>query len=138
MRSTIAFLTTFMVLFAFRPAAAQQGQEEAMGPGLACEEAVLTTGVQDRQPVDEVQSVPADVGRVYLWTRITGAEMETGIEHVWYRGDEEMARVPLTVASTNWRTYSSKNIEPSWTGSWRVDVVAPDGTVLESISFTVG
>lgn len=138
MRSTIASVTTFLLFFVAHPAVAQQGQEEAMGPGLACEEAVLTTGVQDRQPVDEVQSVPADVGRVYLWTRVTGAEMETGVEHVWYRGDEEMARVPLTVGGSNWRTWSSKNIEPSWTGDWRVDVVDPEGQVLESVSFTVG
>jgi hypothetical protein len=127
-----------MLLLAAHPAAAQQQEEGAMVSGLACEEAVLTTGVQDRQPVDEVQSVPADVGRVYLWTRITGAEMETGVEHVWYRGDEEMARVPLTVGGSNWRTWSSKNIEPSWTGEWRVDVVGPEGQVLESVSFTVG
>jgi hypothetical protein len=49
-----------------------------------------------------------------------------------------MGRVPLNVAGTNWRTWSSKNIEQIWTGDWRVDVVGPDGAVLESVSFTVG
>ena len=53
-------------------------------------------------------------------------------------GDEEMGRIPLRVAGSNWRTWSSKNIEPNWTGVWRVDIVGPDGTVLESVSFTVG
>lgn len=118
----------------------QQGQEAAMseGAGLTVAEAMLTSSVMDRQPADELTAVPADVGRVYLWTRITGAEGEVQLEHVWYHGETEMARVPLNIAGSNWRTWSSKNIEPTWTGEWRVDIVAPDGTVLKSVSFTVG
>jgi len=105
---------------------------------LTVTEAVISTAVEDRQPVDNATTVAADVGRLYCWTRIAGAQGDTAIEHVWYRGDDEMARVPLNVAGSNWRTWSSKNIEPSWTGDWRVDIVGPDGTVLESVSFTVG
>lgn len=107
------------------------------GPSLAVAEAVLTTGVQDRQPVDTVSAVPADVGRVFLWTRITGAQGEADVVHAWYRGDEEMARVPVRVASPDWRTWTSKQILPHWTGSWRVEVQGPGGEVLETVSFQV-
>lgn len=117
--------------------AAQQPQMAA-GSQPAIAEAVLTTDIMDRQPVDNLTSVAADVGLVYMWTRVVGAEGEVEIEHVWYHGDDEMARVPLRVAGSNWRTWSSKNIEPSWTGDWRVDVIGPDGTVLESVRFTCG
>lgn len=99
--------------------------------------AVITTGVQDRMPTDTLSSVPADVGRVYLWTRVTGARGETRVAHVWYHGDRQRARVELRVASPDWRTWSSKEIVPSWTGDWRVEVVGPDGRVLETASFTV-
>jgi hypothetical protein len=99
---------------------------------------VITDQVMDREPGEHMTSVPADVGKVYCWMRITGADGETTIEHVWYKGDVEMARVPLTIAGSNWRTWSSKNIENIWTGDWRVDVVGPDGTVIRSVSFTVG
>jgi hypothetical protein len=114
-------------------------QEEAaqMGAELAAAEIVITTAVVDRQPADNLTMVASDVGTLICWTRITGAEGEIQVEHVWYKGDVEMARVPLTVAGTNWRTWTSKNIEPIWTGAWRVDVVAPDGSVLGSVSFTV-
>lgn len=104
---------------------------------LAVDAAVVTTAVTDRRPADTLSTVEADVGQVYLWTRITGAEGETEVVHVWYRGDEEMARVPLRVASPSWRTWSSKNILPAWTGRWRVEVEGPDGSVLETVSFTV-
>ncbi len=105
--------------------------------GLAVAEIVITSSLVDRQPGENMATVGHDVGTLYCWTRITGAEGEVTIEHVWYKGDVEMARVPLTVAGTNWRTWSSKNIEEIWTGPWRVDVVGPDGAVLESASFTV-
>ncbi|MCX5752763.1 MAG: DUF2914 domain-containing protein, partial [Candidatus Krumholzibacteria bacterium] len=39
--------------------------------------------------------------------------------------------------SASWRTWSSKKILPEWQGTWRVDVLAPDGEVLKSGSFAV-
>jgi hypothetical protein len=138
MRRVSAILTLALLVAAASAARAQEEAAPAGGAQLAVAEAVITTGVQDRQPVDNVTTVPTDVGTVYCWTRITGAEGEIQLEHVWYKGDVEMARVSLRVAGTNWRTWSSKNIEQIWTGDWRVDIVGPDGTVLDSVSFTVG
>ncbi|MGD8867835.1 MAG: DUF2914 domain-containing protein [Gemmatimonadales bacterium] len=105
---------------------------------LTVAEAVITSNVVERVPTDTLTTVAADAGQVYCWTRITGATGEVEIAHVWYRGDEEVARTPLRVASADWRTWSSKKIEPSWTGDWRVEIVAPDGTVLKTVAFTVG
>lgn len=138
MRRVSAILTLALLVAAASSARAQEEAAPAGGAQLAVAEAVITTGVQDRQPVDNLTTVPTDVGTVYCWTRITGAEGEIQLEHVWYKGDVEMARVSLRVAGSNWRTWSSKNIEQIWTGDWRVDIVGPDGTVLDSVSFTVG
>ncbi len=107
------------------------------GADLSVAEAVIATSITDRQPTDNVTSVAADVGIVYCWARITGAEGEIQIEHVWYHGQNEMARVGLKVAGSNWRTWSSKNIMPDRSGEWRVDIVGADGKVLDSVSFTV-
>jgi hypothetical protein len=117
--------------------AAQEPQGQMAQEGLAVAEAVITGSVMDRQPGASLDTVAADMGQVYCWSRITGAQEETTIEHVWYKGDVEMARVQLTVAGSNWRTWSSKNIEPIWTGAWHVDIVGPDGTVLDTVNFTV-
>ncbi len=134
MKTRVATLATIFTLAIATAVAAQ----EQMAAQLDVAESAISTQVADRQPVDNVTSVPADVGRVYCWTRVVGAQAEVEVVHVWYHNDMEMARVPLRVGSDNWRTWSSKNIEPSWTGQWRVDVEAADGTVIESISFTVG
>lgn len=101
--------------------------------------AIVTTGVQDRTPVDTLQVVnlTEDVTTVYCWSHIAGAEGETSVAHVWYHGDEEMARVELRVASPSWRTWSSKQIIPTWTGDWRVEIESADGEVLKTVPFTV-
>jgi len=117
--------------------AAALGAQQATS-GLEVAEAVITTAVVDRQPTDTLTTVSKDIGTVFCWMRITGAQGEIQVEHVWYKDDTEVARVPLRVAGSNWRTWSSKNIDPMWTGSWRVDIVGPDGAVLQSLSFTVG
>ena len=132
-RQHIALLTAGLLLVGVASVAARPEMGQGSEPAVA--EAVLTTDVVDRQPIDSLATAGPDVARVYLWTRIVGVDGEAEIEHVWYRGDEEMARIPLRVAGPNWRTWSSKNIEPSWTGAWRVDIVGPDGTVLDSVEF---
>ena len=98
---------------------------------------VITTGIQDRQPVDTVETVAASVGKLFCFTRIVGADEGARIFHVWYRGDQEMARVELPVRSSNWRTWSSKKLLPGWTGNWRVDVVDDQGQLLLTLPFTL-
>jgi hypothetical protein len=114
-------------------------QEPMAAPSaLEVAEIAIARAVVDREPQESADSFPADVGTLVCWTRITGAEGETQVEHVWYHGDQEVARVPLRIASASWRTWSTKTIPLTATGNWRVDVVGPDGTVLKSASFTVG
>lgn len=100
-------------------------------------EAVITTNIVDRVPVDALESYSATVGQLYCFTRIVGAEADTSVTHVWYYGDQEMARVTLPVRSSYWRTWSSKNILPEWTGAWRVEILDEDGALIETAAFTL-
>ncbi len=110
-------------------------------PGVAAAlevtEGVITTQVANRAPVDSVENYPASAGRLYCFTRIVGAAENTTVTHVWYRGDQEMARIELSVRSGDWRTWSSKTILPEWTGEWRVEVVDSQGQVLKTIPFSL-
>jgi hypothetical protein len=105
--------------------------------GLAVEEAVFCTGVENREAVG-VDTVFFDtVERVFCFTKVSGAEDITTIYHVWYYKDEEKARVELAVKAKSWRTWSSKRIMKGWEGIWRVDVIASDGGLLSSNEFLV-
>ena len=93
--------------------------------------------VQERELVGEDSVFASTVGTVYAYTHITGAQDTTQVHHAWYYQDEEKARVSLNVRSSNWRTWSSKRILPSWTGTWRVMVEDADGNVLATGEFEV-
>jgi hypothetical protein len=100
-------------------------------------EAVVATGVEDREAMGADSTFTADVGTVYLYTVFEGDFEPTTVEHVWMHDGQEIARVPLTVQGPRWRTWSSKDILPGWTGTWTVKVVDSDGTEHASVDFTV-
>ena len=104
---------------------------------LQVQDVAIGTGVQDRVPMGISSYFDSSVGKLYAFTRIIGAEGDTRVYHKWYHGDVLVADVTLTVRSGDWRTWSSKNVQPDWTGDWRLVVVSEDGSVLETIKFAV-
>ena len=102
-------------------------------------ESVLTTGIVNRQPVDDLQAqyrVPAQgISKVYFFTRVTDYAGKQ-VMHRWLYGDQVMAEVNLSVGSDNWRTYSSKRMVSAWNGDWQIDVLV-DGEVVHSFPFSV-
>lgn len=100
-------------------------------------EAAICRAVVDREPIDIRTSFDSWVGKLYCFTKITGAHTPINITHVWYFGYTERARVNLSVRSSSWRTHSSKRIQTHEIGDWHVDVLGPDGRVLRSLQFKV-
>lgn len=90
-----------------------------------------------KAPVDTATTFGPDCGRIVCFTRVVGAAEPLTVTHAWYHEGKTMAKVDLHVGSANWRTYSSKNILPSWTGRWEVRVLDPNGVVLATRSFTI-
>ncbi len=125
MRKILLFTLALLALSV--PAAAQ----------MRVADAVVTTAVVERTPVDSVSSYPASAERLYCFSRIVGAEGETAVTHVWYRGEQEMARIVLPVRSPDWRTWSSKSLHPDWKGEWRVEILDAQGNLLSEVRFTL-
>ncbi len=104
---------------------------------IAVAEAVIARDIIDREPINVGSSFDASVGSLYCFTRITGAMTPTQITHVWYFGDTERASIRLSVRSASWRTKSSKRIQAHEIGNWHVEVLGPDGEVLETVAFRI-
>jgi len=100
-------------------------------------EAAICRAVVDREPIDVRDSFDSWVGKLYCFTKITGALSPIRITHVWYFGYTERARVTLPVRASSWRTHSSKKIQTHEIGDWHVDVLGPDGRVLRSLQFKI-
>jgi hypothetical protein len=110
-------------------------QEQASAKAATTVEAAVGTAIADRALTGAGDSFKADAGTLYCFSKVyNGADTE--IEHVWYKGDQEMGRVKLKVGGSPWRTHSSKKLGENPAGDWRCDVVQ-GGKVLQSVKFKV-
>ena len=98
--------------------------------------AKVGTGVTNRELDGEASTFKADVGKVFCWMKVKG-EVGSKVTHAWFKGTEEMGKVELEIKYPVTRTWSAKTITPEMKGDWRVDIVGADGTVLQSLKFTV-
>ncbi len=136
MRMLMAGTTWIVVLMVGSLLATAPGAE-SHGGDLEVQQVVIARGVEDRRPVGEATSFPADVGQLICFTKILGASEETSVEHIWFHEGTERARVRLTVRSPAWRTWSSKQIQTSWTGDWKVEIRDSAGNLLDKLRFRV-
>ena len=136
MKNTLFQLTAVLVLtpiFLCLPSAMEAQETSSLEVAVAA----ICRDVVDREPIDAGISFAASVGRLYCFTKISGAQSPTQIAHVWYHGSDERARIDLDVRSDSWRTWSSKIIQAHEVGSWRVDVIDSAGTVLKELQFEI-
>lgn len=113
MRTKILLVTLLVGVFSL-PSYAEE---------LTIADGTITTAIEGLMPVDRIESHPAGFGKLYCYTRVTGAHADSQVTHVWYYQNNEMARVKLPVRSSDWRTYSSKRFLPQWRGEWEVVVL---------------
>lgn len=107
------------------------------GAAAARAEVQVGTGIENRAVVGAAESFPAGTEKLYCQSKVSNIPADSEIEHVWYKGDTEVARVTLRIGGSPWRTHSSKNLGADGAGDWRCDVVH-DGKVLQSVRFKVG
>jgi hypothetical protein len=91
----------------------------------------FATAVENREPVDDLTSLTNDHEQVLFFTELTGFEGQT-ISHRWEHGGEVMAEIPFEVRGQRWRVWSTKKLQPGWTGTWSVSVIDGAGRVLDS------
>ncbi len=101
-------------------------------------EAVACRSIAERSPVEPGTTFKSDIGRIYVYTRITNdGGSDTTISHNWFFNGTKLATVTLPVKGENWRTFSSKSVQPTQKGDWKVDVVHSNGDVITSVPFKI-
>ena len=139
----LVVVTMFMGLQSICQAQESSGQQQEPAmqaqnpPELVVSVAAICKDPVDHEPVDSGNSFTADVGKLYCFTKITGAQSPTQVTHVWLFDGTERARVDLAVNAVSWRTFSSKIIQQHELGAWRVDVLDAEGNVLKTLEFEV-
>lgn len=124
LRFLAVIVTTQMLIFS-----------ASLARALEVPDVAITTAIIDREPVDRVKVLPIESGELYCFTRIIGADAPTVVYHLWYRGEQLMSRVELSVNSPDWRTWSVKRFPGELPERWHVDVLNEEGKLLQKIDF---
>lgn len=94
----------------------------------------FTRAIRDREPVDDVVTLPNSVDHVYYFTEIRGMAGRTIVHRWMYRG-RIMAEVRFKIGGPRWRVYSMKTLDPDQTGRWTVVVTDGSGWPLHAEMF---
>jgi Protein of unknown function (DUF2914) len=119
---------------AAQPAATAQPAAQPKSTGSVAR-AQFTSAIQDREPTDKVSNLLNDKDRIYFFSEIKDAPNQK-ITHRWEHNGKVMSETSFDVGSSRWRVFSSKNLDPSWTGEWKVSVVDEAGSTLGASTFT--
>jgi len=95
----------------------------------------FTTGIADREPIDQITFVGNDVSKIYFFSDLRGLAGKTVIHRWSYRG-HNVAEVAFEVRGPRWRVWSSKELTPNLIGDWTVEIVLPNDEVFAAETFT--
>jgi len=96
--------------------------------------AQFTTQILDREPVDMVITLSTDQTQVNYFTELTDLTGHT-VTHQWLYGDDIMFEKNFQVGGARWRVWSSKTLQPGWTGRWTVNTLDEDRSLLKTQVF---
>lgn len=119
------FFTVFLTIFGLNVA-------WAADPSIA--RGIFTNGIENREPVDNLETFPVETQKVYFFTDLRSFEGQT-VTHRWMFNGNEMASLNFNVKGPRWRVYSSKNMIPEWEGTWTVDVLNQNQELVQSFEF---
>ena len=125
-----------------QPAAAAQPTTAAQPAAAAAPQSTgtvarsqFTSAIENREPVDKVSTLLNDKNRVYFFSEIKDAPNQK-ITHRWEYNGKVMSEMNFDIGSERWRVFSSKTLDPSWTGEWKVSVLDQAGSTLGANTFT--
>ena len=97
--------------------------------------ALFTIDIDNREPVAMVESIDSSTNNsISFFTEVNNMSGET-ITHQWTHQDKVKFEKTFEVKSARWRVWTSKTLIPSWTGTWTVNVLDNERTILTSKSF---
>ena|SRR5690348_9106856 len=98
------------------------------------QKAQFTSGVENHEPKDSLDSLTNDQTRIFFYAILVNLQGQE-VTFRWSFNDVTQAEVKQTPTSMRYRTNTSKTLDPSKLGTWKVEVVDASGNVLSSKTF---
>lgn len=98
---------------------------------------LLARTVSNREPLGELNDIRFNAeGSAVVWAYSEVIDMKgSQFNYVWSHDGNQLATVRVNVRGNRWRSYSSKVINQSMSGSWRVEMQDGEGRLMASADF---
>lgn len=96
--------------------------------------AMFTTGIVDREPVDQILVLNNKQNNVFFFTDLRHFDGQT-ITHKWIYNDKVESVVEFKVKGPRWRIFSKKEIKPQQIGKWTVIIQDESGKAVKASVF---
>ena len=132
MRTVSFYLTALVVLVLITPFTGT-GADDLFSVGRF----VITSGIIDREPVDQIETVPVGTEQIFCFLEARDIAEDTFVTFVWFHNDHQVGSFQLELQQgSRWRTYAYKNLTEG-PGTWRVELHDANGHVVATASLTV-
>lgn len=124
---------------AAKPAAAAPAASTAAAPAKAAaagsvSKAQFTSAVTNHEPTDNLTTLDNSHTRIYFYCVLNNFQGQE-VTFRWSYNDVTQAEVKQTPAYPHYRTQTSKELDPSKLGTWKVEVMDSSGNALTSKTF---
>ena len=121
---------------AAKPAAAAPAASTAAKPAAAgsVSKAQFTSAVTNHEPADSLTTLDNSHTTIDFYCVLNNFQGQE-VTFRWSFNDVTQAEVKQTPAYPHYRTFTSKTLDPSKIGTWKVDVVDSSGNVVTSKTF---
>lgn len=98
---------------------------------------VIASSVIENEPVGEINNIifKNNTATVYAFSEINGLK-DTTLYYIWSVDGQQVAKVKLNINGDRWRSHSSKFIQPTMHGQWKVELQNGKDEILAVNRFT--
>src|SRR5579859_6721824 len=116
---------------AAKPAAEKPAAPAAKG---SASKSAFTSAVNNHEPADDLKTLDNSHTRIFFYTVLNNLQ-DQEVTFRWTYNGVTQAEVKQTPKYPHYRTFTSKELDPSKLGTWTVDVLDSSGSSLASKSF---
>ena len=128
----ILFLLAVLFYFNLAGAAFCAGQ-----PKMVLAESVMCEGISNFKPMNPAVVFSISQGEVFCFTGFDPVYETTYIFHDWYKRDELIFSMRLTLSPPKWSSFSRVQIREKDKGPWRVEIRDEDHRILNTLRFSM-
>ena len=130
-------LFLLLALLSSWPVQSLAQQEAAPAKQLHLDRAVMCESIHELDPVNPAIAFSNALGKISCYTYFDSVPDKMFVYHHWYFRDKSSAKIKLFLQPPAWRTFSTIQLRDADKGPWRVEVLGPDGTVLDVLRFSI-